>query len=101
MTTMLKSLLFKSEMPMPFLGIPGRKILFDVVQPDIHIVTGPVPERIVNYLKAKGEPATAIEIVRGIASSVSKVNAHLKTLVEDGWVLKIAVPGCVTEYQYI
>ena len=77
MKSLLSQLLFETVM------LPtktGRKICFDVDEPDIQVATGPLDERIALLMQMRGFPMTAREIAVGIASKASQLNIGEKEL---------------------
>ena len=99
MSSMLTKILFRTEQRTPFRLSRGRRIVFDKTQPDISLITGTLLERIEEYLKLSGEPATVSEIAQGINSNASRVMANLQVMQRTGKVQAIKIEGCVTEYQ--
>ena len=79
----------------------GRRIVFDKSQPDISLITGTLLERIEEYLKLTGEPATVSEIAQGINSNPSRVMANLQVMQRSSKVEAIKIEGCVTEYRLV
>lgn len=96
MASILEQLLLK-KVPQP--TFKGRVVRFGLEEPDIQLATGPMPERILAYLKRNQCPATAKEIVQGIASNNSRVTRILQTLIKEQKIKCIKIEGCVTEYE--
>lgn len=96
MTTpsLLKSLLFKSELPLQ----QGRVIRFDEGTPDIAYTTGSMRERVILFLQDNQGFSTTSEIAKGIASNSSRTTKTLSSLIDEGIVSSIKLEGCVREY---
>ena len=95
MKSILSQLLFNT-VPVP--QARGRKVRFDVDEPDIHVATGPLDERISTLLTRHGYPMTAREIAAGIGSNASQVNKGLRILLKQDRVEVVTVPGSIKEY---
>ncbi len=80
MGSLLVQLLFQKERHLALPLGPSRRIIFDKSQPDISLITGTLLERIEEYLKLTGEPATVSEIAQGINSNPSRVMANLQVM---------------------
>ncbi|BBU71536.1 hypothetical protein ICHIJ1_14550 [Fluviibacter phosphoraccumulans] len=98
MASILEQLLLKT---VPQHRVKGRVVRFGQEEPDIQLATGTMPERILAYLKRNQCPATAKEIVQGIASNNSRVTRILQTLIKEQKIKCIKIEGCVTEYELI
>lgn len=98
MSSILQRLLLK---PVPQPQSRGRVVRFGQEEPDIHLATGSMPERIVAYLTRNQCPATAKEIAHGIASNNSRVTRILQQLLKEKKIRCIKIDGCVTEYEIL
>ena len=77
---MLQQLLLR---PVPPVEGRGRVVRFCHEEPDIHLATGAMPERILAYLKRNQCPATGKEIATGIASDNGRVARVLQQLLKE------------------
>lgn len=77
----------------------GRLVRFDEDDVDIMVSTGPMHERISTMMRSRGYPMTAREIASRIGSNPSRVSKGLKSLVDDGSVEVINIPGAVRKYM--
>lgn len=82
----------------PVITQRGRRIQFDVSQPDIRFATGPMNERVFDYLSSTPDSATAKEIAMAIDSNASRVTQSLKKMVHEKQVIEIVHEGYPTEY---
>lgn len=96
MPSMIHKLLLQ---PVPKPEQQGRIIRFGNEEPDIQLVTGAMPERILAYLKRNDCPVTAKEIATGIGTNNSRVTRVLQPLLKERKVQCIKIDGCVTEYE--
>ncbi len=95
---MLQQLLLK---PVPQPNNRGRVVRFGHEEPDIHLATGAMPERILAYLMRNQCPATGKEISTGIASDNGRVARVLQQLLKERKIRCIKIDGCVTEYEIV
>lgn len=85
----------------PVIKQAGRRIQFDVSQPDIRFATGPMNERVFDYLSSTADSATAREIAVAIDSNTSRVTQSLKKMVREKLVAEIVLEGYAMEYSAI
>ena len=95
---MLQQLLLK---PVPQPRMRGRVVRFGHEEPEIQLVTGAMPERILAYLKCNQCPATGKEIATGISSDNGRVSRVLQQLLKEQKIRCIKIDGCVTEYEVV
>lgn len=95
MTSIIRAILFKEFPPPPDIG---RSVRFDVSDPDVRYSQGPIPTRILGYVRSRGEPLTAKEIAQGIDCTTSCVYVNLKNLVNQRSLDVISVAGSHPEY---
>ncbi len=95
---MLQQLLLK---PVPQPRMRGRVVRFGHEEPEIQLVTGAMPERILAYLKRNQCPATGKEIATGISSDNGRVSRVLQQLLKEQKIRCIKIDGCVTEYEIV
>lgn len=95
MKSIVSQLLFASVLPPT---TRGRRVRFDVDEPDIILATGPLDERITTLLHRRGYPMSAREIAAGINSNTAQVNKGLRVLMGHGHIESVHVPGGLREY---
>ena len=95
MKSIVSQLLFAS-IPPP--TSRGRRVRFDIDEPDIILATGPLDERITTLLNRRGYPMSAREIAAGINSNTAQVNKGLRVLMGRGHIEAVHVPGGLREY---